>query len=180
MKKLFSIFLIALLYSPSCFAHNKGQSYEVKTIHYNCYLMGKGFTNFQFYGGDGKFGSEEGSFKGGFRNEEVDKTEKYKLIIHGDRDNGGNIKVYYPSGRLMNYATILPNYKLKEMPHSTLNNKNNIEDQILWLSAFRTNYKVSTFMTFVRNTLRMKTFGNSPTNAVGIGQDFFFDCKSEK
>lgn len=179
MNKLIFFVLIFLFQSFNSFSHEKGKESDIKTDRYICYKMGESSAIFQFSGGDGKFGSEQGSFEGVYKNLKIDKTTKYILKIHGDRFNGGYIKLYL-SGKLMNYATILPDHKLKEMPHSSLKNKNNVDDQILWLSAFRSNYKRSVFMTFVRSTLRMKTFGNSPTLAVGFGRDSFFDCKSDK
>ena len=180
MTRLFLITSIFILQSFLSFAHTKGKNNEVKTYKYICYQMGQSSAFFRFKGGDGNFGSQKGSFNGEFQNLKVDKTKKFKLLIHGDENSGGYIRIYYPTGKLMNYATILPYDKLKEMPHSTLGNKKNIDDNILWLSAFRTNYNTSAFMTFVRSTLRIKTFGNSPTSSVGFGEDYFFDCKTDK
>ena len=61
-----------------------------------------------------------------------------------------------------------------------LKDNKDIDNTILWLSAFRSHYKESIFMTFVRGTLRYSSFGNHPTRAVATGEHGFLDCKKRK
>ena len=148
---------------------------------YDCKLVARGILDGSFAGGDGKFGSEAGSFKANYFNDGQNKNKKAIVMIHGDRFTGGKMYLDWDGdGKTSLYATILNSKSLEELPYSTLKSKNNVDDTILWLSAFRSNYKRSVFMTFVRGTLRYSTYYNHPTRAVAQGEHGFLDCKLRK
>ena len=181
MKKLsfLLIFILAIFNSYSAFTHQKNKTDDVKTTIYICFPMGKSEGYFDYQGGDGKFGSEKGSFTGKYYNREIDKTKRYMLKIHGNENQGGVMNISSLKSDWSVYATILHRDQLENLPHSSLKNKNNIDDQILWLGAFRSNYRFTVFMTFVRSTLRLSIFYNSPTRVVGHSDHYFFDCKKD-
>ena len=172
MKTL--IILILLSFSANAH-HGKPDKY------FDCVLIARGILNGNFAGGDGKFGSEDGNFKADYLNDSKNKGTGATLIIHGDRFVGGEMNLRWNgSTKSWIYAPILDENNLKNMPYNYLKDNKDIDNTILWLSAFRSHYKESVFMTFVRGTLRYSSFGNHPTRAVATGEHGFLDCKKRK
>jgi len=173
---MLKLIIILIIFSFSANAHHgKPDNY------YDCVLVARGILDGNFSGADGKLGSEEGNFKANYLNDTKNKGTKAVLIIHGDRFVGGKMKLSWKgSTKSRFYAPILNEKNLKQLPYSYLSDKKDIDNTILWLSAFRSHYKETVFMTFVRGTLRYSTYGNHPTRAVASGEQGFLDCKSRE
>ena len=173
---MYKILLILILLSFSANAHH-GKPDET----YDCVLVARVILDGNFAGGDGKFGSEAGNFKADYFNDSKNKGAGATLIIHGDRFVGGKMNLRWNgASKSWIYGPILDEKNLKKMPYNYLKDNKDIDNTILWLSAFRSNYKESFFMTFVRGTLRYSSFGNHPTSAVASGEHGFLDCKKRK
>jgi len=162
------LFLIGLFLIPFLNAH---AHHGKPTDLYICKVVASAVFNGNYEDGDGT--PEGGQFFGEFY-DEYRHGDQIKLKLHGSISEGGYIEFDDKSIGKKQLPIIQDSYYSK-FPYSPYNKGG--DHQVLLVTGVLISYPLTIFASFVRGTLRLTFWKNSPTNNVASTNVIFADCK---
>ena len=170
MKHAFQIIFTSLL--ALIWSHGVSLAHHGKPANlFICKVVGSAFFNGDFVSGDGT--PEGGQFFGEFY-EEYRHGDQIKLKVHGSDDEGGYLEFEdkYIGKR---WVPIITKNLYSKFPYSPY--KEEGDYSVVWTAGVLISYRETIFVSFVRGTLRLTKWENTPTNEVASTRVIFADCK---